>query len=175
MAQQVLTVGVVVERRTIADNPWIDHAWSPVAILPDAPDLAPWTTLGRDGGGERFYLGPADLTLYAVDTAHFRDNFTTGHPSLWVSVRPTGIEPALEIVGVTADPYEGEGFCETMGDIVEMLPMPADVAARVTAFYATHHVERAFIKRKRDAVDPRKGGDPRKTGRLPVEPSGEAG
>jgi Protein of unknown function (DUF3305) len=158
MAQEHLRVGVVVERRLIADNPWIDHAWCPVAVLPNAPAIAPWTSLGKDERGERFYLGPADLTLYSVDTAHFRDNFTTGHPSLWVSVRLTGLEPELEIVGVTADPFEGEAFCETMGDIIEMLPMPADVAARITAFYDTHHVERAFFKRQRDVLDPRKGG-----------------
>lgn len=170
MPQEYLRLGIVVERRVVAGNPWIDHAWSPVAVLPDAPDLAPWTSLGRDAGGERFYLGAAELTLYSVDTANFRDNFTTGQPSLWVSLRPTGLDPALELVGVTADPYEGEAFCETMGDIVEMLPMPADVAARIAAFYDEHHVERAFFKRKRDAVDPRKGGR-----RPPAGPSGEAG
>ena len=170
MAQEHLTVGVVVERRVIAGNPWIDHAWSPVAVLPDAPDMVPWTSLGRDDHGERFYLGAAELTLYSVDTANFRDNFTFGPPMLWVSIRPTGLEPALELVGVTADPYEGEGYCQTIGDIIEMLPMPGDVAAHVTAFFDTHHVERAFIKRQRDKTDPRKGGR-----RLPVGPSGGAG
>ena len=178
MAQEHLRVGVVVERRVVTDNPWIDHAWCPVAVLPDAPAIAPWTSLGRDGHGERFYLGPADLTLYSVDTAHFRDNFTTGHPSLWVSVRPTGIEPALDIVGVTADPFEGEAFCETMGDIVEMLPMPGDVAERIRDFYDTHHVERVFYKRQRDAVDPRKGskaGRPAPKSRPPAGSTGEPG
>jgi hypothetical protein len=175
MAQEHLRVGIVVERRVIVGNPWIDHAWSPVGVLPDAPDLAPWTSLGRDAASERFYVGAADLTLYSVDTANFRDNFKTGQPSLWVSVRPTGIDPALEVVGVTADPYEGEAFCETMGDIVEMLPMPADVAARITDFYDIHHVERIFFKRQRDAVDPRKGGRnaPAQKRRPPVDPAGE--
>ena len=177
MPQEYLKVGIVVERRVIVGNPWIDHAWSPVAVLPDAPALAPWTSLGRDAHGERFYLGASDLTLYSVDTAHFRDNFTTGHPSLWVSVRPTGLEPALEIVGVTADPFEGEAFCETMGDIIEMLPMPADVAERIRDFYDAHHVERVFFKRQRDSVDPRKGGrrTPKGTRQARVDPAGETG
>ncbi len=158
MAQEHIRVGVVVERRAV-DNPWIDHAWLPVAVLPDAPELAPWTSLGRDGPAERFYLGAADLTLFSVDTAHFRTNIVTGRPSLWVCVRPTGIEPALELVGVTADPHEGEGYTETVGDIVEMLPMPSDIIERVRDFFDAHHVEQVFVKRQRQKHDPRKGGE----------------
>jgi hypothetical protein len=153
----------VVERRIVAGNPWVDHAWAPVAVLPDAPAVAPWTLLGRDEQdgalyAERFYLGAAELTLHSVDTAHFRDNLVSGRPSLWVSIRPTGIDPEIELVGVTADPYEGEGFSDTIGDIVEMLPMPADVAARIATFFDEHHVERPFHKRQREVSDPRKGG-----------------
>ena len=37
-------VGVVVERRK-ATSPWADFVWQPVAVLPDAPDAAPWTVL----------------------------------------------------------------------------------------------------------------------------------
>lgn len=157
MAEESLKLGVVVERRIVVDNPWIDHAWGIAGVLPDAPDLPPWTLLAKDERGERYYLGAADLVLYSVDTAHLRDNLATGQAWLWVSVRPTGIEPALELVGVTADPYEGEGMSETVGDILEKLPMPAGIAAAIIAFFETHHVERVFHKRAREAADPRKG------------------
>lgn len=157
-----MRVGVVVERRVVAGNPWVDHAWNTVAVLPDAPDLAPWTLLSQDGHGQRFYAGEAELTLFSVDTANFRDNFDAGTPLLWVAVRPTGIEPPLEVIGVTADPYEGEMFTEAAGDIVDMLPMPVDVAERIATFYKAHHIERVFHKRKREEVDPRKGGGRRR-------------
>ena len=144
-----MTVGVVVERRSV-DNPWIDHAWAPVAVLPDAPDVAPWTLLQAGEGWERFYAGPATLSLFPSDTGQLIENFVPGAGKIWVCVRPTGIDPPLEVVGVTADPSEGEGYLEGMGDVVEALPMPEAVAARVLSFYHAHHVERPFVKRQRD-------------------------
>jgi Protein of unknown function (DUF3305) len=149
MAIDYLTVGVVVERREI-DSPWADHVWAPVAVLPDAPDVAPWTSLGRGHRSERFYAGPAVMALFPSDTTQLIENFVPGAGKIWVSVRPTGIDPPLEVVGVTADPTEGEGYLEGASDIVEALPMPEDVAQRVLAFYRAHHVERPFVKRKRD-------------------------
>lgn len=149
MPQEHITVGIVVERRKL-DSPWADHVWVPVAVLPDAPDAAPWTPLGGEADAMRFYLGPATLTLYAVDTAHIRDGLELDRPSIWVSIRPTGEEPPVMLVGATADPAEGEGFANAIGDVIEALPMPPEIAARAAAFVAEHHVEREFIKRKRD-------------------------
>ena len=160
MAQQHIPVGIVVERRSV-DSPWIDHAWTPLAVLPEPPDLAPWTTLAVETDRTSYYLGPATLTLHSVDTAHFRENFQAGRAKLWVALRPTGVEPELDLVGVTADPFEGEDYCENVGDIVEQVPMPALIAEQVLAFFDAHHVEREFVKRKRTEHDPRKGGGPR--------------
>lgn len=160
MAQQHIPVGIVVERRSI-DSPWAEHAWAPLAVLPEPPDLAPWTTLASEPDRTSYYLGPATLTLHSVDTAHFRENFQAGRAKLWVALRPTGIEPELDLVGVTADPFEGEDYCENVGDIVEQVPMPALIAEQVLAFFDAHHVEREFVKRKRTEHDPRKGGGPR--------------
>ena len=151
-------VGVVVERR-VSSSPWVDHVWAPVQVLPDAPDIAPFTSLGKEPDRERFYLGAAEVTLFKSDTSHFADNFLSVTPQLWVAIRPTGIDPAVELVGVTADPHEGEGYGEQIGDIVEPLPMPVEIAARVAAFFQAHHVEHEFVKRKRHATDPRKGHD----------------
>jgi hypothetical protein len=155
-------VGVVVERRK-AVSEWVGDLWAPVQVLATAPDIAPMTSLGKTGvgqtgGRERFYLGPAEIALFKSDTAHFADNFLGDAPQLWVSIRPTGIEPQVELVGVTADPHEGEGLADQVGDVVEPLPMPPEIAGRVLAFYHANHVEQVFIKRKRHAVDPRKGG-----------------
>ncbi|MCX7323451.1 MAG: DUF3305 domain-containing protein [Hyphomicrobiales bacterium] len=149
MAISYLTVGVVVERRE-SDSPWIDHAFKPVAVLPDAPDVPPWTSLGKDGRTERFYAGPATLSLFSSDTGQLIENFVSGHGQLWVSIRPTGMDPPVEVVGVTADPSEGEGYLEGMGDVVEPVPMPQHISDHVLAFYKVHHVERPFIKRQRD-------------------------
>lgn len=149
MAISYLTVGVVVERRE-SDSPWIDHAFKPIAVLPDAPDVAPWTSLGKDGRTECFYAGEATLSLFSSDTGQLIENFVSGQGQLWVSIRPTGMDPPVEVVGVTADPSEGEGYLEGMGDVVEPVPMPQHIADYVLAFYKEHHVERPFVKRQRD-------------------------
>ncbi len=146
MATESLTVGIVVERRK-ATSPWIDTLWLPAAVLPSAPDLAPGTPLGTTETGERFYAGPYTLEFHRTDTPTYRDNLTTGQPRIWVAARLT--EAGVRIVGVTADPAEGESYTEAGDDIVEHVPMPPEIAGILAEFVAEHHVERAFIKRKR--------------------------
>ena len=165
MAQEHLTLGVVVAKRRLK-GPWASHTWLPVAVLPAAPDLPVGTPLGGDGDEERFYGGPASLSLHAPETGHYRDNLTAAQPSVWVALRPTGDE--VEVAAVTVDPYEGEALAESIGDIVEAVPMPADVHDFVRAFFERFHVEREFVKRKRDRADPealgRRGGRRREDG-----------
>jgi Protein of unknown function (DUF3305) len=147
-----IPVGVVVERCKAA-SPWIDYIWRAVAVLPGEPVAAPWTRLSASGDTASFYAGSTDIALYRSETAHYRDNLA-GTPSLWVALRPTGVEPPYELVAVTADPAEGEGFTQNGDHLVEAVPMPESVRAMVEAFVAEHHVERPFIKRKRDRADP---------------------
>jgi hypothetical protein len=73
---------------------------------------------------------------------------------LWVALRPTGVEPPYDVIAVTADPAEGEALTEVGNDLVDVVPMPEAVREVVDAFVAEHHVERPFVKRKRDQADP---------------------
>jgi uncharacterized protein DUF3305 len=148
-----IPVGVVVERRKAA-SPWIDMMWRPVGVLAGVPDAAPWTMLEAGDDRASFYAGAAEIALYRTETGHYRDNLNSGRPSLWVSLRPTGVEPPFEIVAVTADPAEGESFTQAGDDLVEAVPMPPAVRTTVEAFVAEHHVERPFVKRKRERADP---------------------
>jgi hypothetical protein len=148
-----IPVGVVVERRKAA-SPWIDMMWRPVGVLAGVPDAAPWTMLEAGDDRASFYAGAAEIALYRTETGHYRDNLNSGRPSLWVSLRPTGVEPPFEIVAVTADPAEGESFTQAGDDLVEAVPMPPAVRMTVEAFVAEHHVERPFVKRKRERADP---------------------
>ena len=143
-----MMVGVVVERRQAVTR-WADALWRPVAVLAGLPDAAPGTALGSDGPAERFYAGASEMALHRTDTATYRDNLATGAPRMWVCARLGEGPVPLTIVGVTADPAEGESFTEAGDDIVESVPMPAEIAAFVAAFVAAHHVERPFLKRRR--------------------------
>lgn len=152
MPEDRFEVGVIAVRRKLR-GPWADHAWLPHSVLPAAPAAAPWTPLGADGGDELFYAGPFELRLHPSETAHYRDNLASGRPSLWVALRPIGGDEH-EVATVTADPYEGEALAEGIGEIIEAVPMPPAIQAKVAAFFEKHHVERPFIKRKRDRADP---------------------
>lgn len=145
-------VGVIVARRRLK-GPWASHAWLPVAALPAAPAAAPWTRLSESADEETFFAGAFELSLHPAETAHYRDNLVSGRPSLWVALRADG-EDSYAIAAVTADPYEGESMAEGIGEVVEAVPMPAEIQARLAAFVAAFHVERRFEKRKRDRADP---------------------
>jgi hypothetical protein len=149
----MLPIGVVVERRKLA-SPWADHAWLPVAVLPGVPTTPPWTSLGGDDQRQSYYAGAAELALYRSDTANYRDNLASGRPSLWVALREVRGTAPVAVLVVTADPAEGEALTEAGGDIVEPVPMPAEIEAWIAEFVQAHHVERSFYKRRRDTADP---------------------
>lgn len=153
MIQERVHVGVVVERRVLK-NPWADHAWVPVAVLAGTPSTAPWTVLEQTAEVTRFYAGPFELEFFGCETGRYRDNLASGRPSLWVSLRPTDAPPGVALQLVTADPSEGEKATESGTDVVEAVAMPIELQQRLAAFVEEHHVERPFIKRKRDSASP---------------------
>ena len=148
-----IPVGVLVERRKAA-SPWIDFTWRPVGVLAGEPAAAPWTVLNADQEVTTFYAGAATVDLYRTETGNYRDNLASGAPALWVILRPTGAEPAYEIIAVTSDPAEGEAMTEAGNDLVEPVPMPDIIRSAIETFIVEHHVERPFFKRQRDRADP---------------------
>ena len=150
---QRLSVGVVIERYR-AKSQWADFVWRAVAALPGTPDTQPWTVLDQNAQTTRFYAGTAEVALYTSGTAFYKENLASGEPSLWVVLRPTGVDPPFEVLAVTADPTEGEAFTQAGNDQVEPVPMPLQMREVLQAFVQEHHVDTAFVKRKRDEADP---------------------
>jgi Protein of unknown function (DUF3305) len=142
--------GLVVARRKL-HGPWATEAWLPMRAIKPLSDVPPWTRLGQDGDDELFYAGQVSAELHVGSTAHYRDNLA-GSPSIWVVLQPDG--DAVQLGTVTLDPYEGEALTEAVGEMIEVVPMPPEIAETVAAFVAAHHVERTFIKRERDRADP---------------------
>jgi uncharacterized protein DUF3305 len=148
-----IPVGVVIERRK-AKSQWVDHVWRPVAALPGLPAAAPWTVLEEGADAAMIYAGAADICLYRSEAAMYRDNLASGTPLLWIVLRPTEVDPPYELVIVTADPSEGEGYTAAGNDLVDSVPMPEPVRMAIENFIAVHHVEQPFFKRRRDVADP---------------------
>ncbi|MGF6308559.1 hypothetical protein ABIB82_002196 [Bradyrhizobium sp. i1.8.4] len=148
-----ISVGVVVERRR-ADSPWIDVVWRGVGVLPDEPEMTPWTVIREQDGVTLFYAGSATVDLYRSETDRYRDNLTSGAPSIWIVLSPAeGASPYLLSV-VTADPAEGEAFTAAGANLVEAVPMPEVLRQAIEDFIAEHHVEKEFFKRERSRADP---------------------
>lgn len=148
-----IPVGVVVERRQ-AKSVWVDFLWRPVSVFVGTPAAAPWAVLNTEAEKTLFYAGEAVIELHRTETTNYRDNLASGAPALWVALRPAASDPPYEILAVTADPAEGEAFTDAGSNLVEAVPMPAGVVDAIDQFIVQHHVERPFVKRRRQPAEP---------------------
>jgi hypothetical protein len=148
-ALERIAVGVMVERCK-ARSAWTDFLWRPVSVFVGSPSAAPWTPLGMEAETTLFYAGEAAIELHRTEASNYRDNLASGSPALWIVLRPTASELPYELVAVTADPSEGEGFTDAGNNLVEQTPMPPDIAEMVGQFVAQHHIDRPFVRRQRD-------------------------
>jgi hypothetical protein len=148
-----IPVGVVVERCK-AESPWIDFVWRGVGVLPDEPEMKPWTILREQDGATVYYAGGATVDLYRSETQLYRDNIASGTPSIWIVLSPSESTWPYAISAVTADPAEGEAYTEAGANLVEAVTMPEMLRDAIEKFIAEHHVEREFVKRERRRADP---------------------
>jgi hypothetical protein len=148
-----IPVGVVVERRK-ARSMWVDFLWRPILVFVGSPSAAPWTPLDTESETTLFYAGQALIELHRTETTNYRDNLSSGAPVLWVALHPAASGQPYEILAVTADPAEGEAFTDAGGYLVEAVPMPSEVVETIVQFLAEHHVERPFVKRRRQPAEP---------------------
>lgn len=161
MIMESLPVGIIVERREL-DHPWQPYSWHAVAVLPGAPPVSEWRLLAEGPGWQRYHADTLEIQLFAKETEGYRYNLSTRVPSVFVVLRPdedgdSGPTPFL----ATVCPYEAQDYMDT-DEVVDMVPMPADMVAWVGQFVTKHHVEEPFQKRKRKPhVTPEGGAGPK--------------
>ncbi|MEM9145834.1 MAG: DUF3305 domain-containing protein [Pseudomonadota bacterium] len=153
MTQKMISmpVGVVV-RRTPGATRWAKYAWRAVAVLPFSGP-ASWKQMRAEGDAVEYHAGTVEMQLWRSDTEAYRVALANDPPSVYVVMREsesTASPHALDLVGVTASPYEAQDHTDTGEDIVESVPMPEGLVAWIRDFVERHHVEETFIKRKRD-------------------------
>lgn len=141
-----IRLGVVVERRT-ASNPWQDHLWRPVEVLPGGPEAPKWRVLGEGPGWIRFYTGLLPLELFRKETEGYKRNLASETPVVYVVLRADG-DGRMAPFHVTACPYEAAAYQISGDEVVEGVPMPAAVGVLVEDFVARWHVDEPFVKRK---------------------------
>ena len=155
-----MNVGVVLERRVLAD-PWRDHVWHAVEVVPGAPADISWRELGKDERATRYLAATLPIEIHRTDTANYRINLTGAAPRVFVILRPDPENtPGREMRPylATVCPFEAGSFGQGGDETVDSLPMPDEVRAWVEDFVARHHVEKPFVKRQRDRASPDKLG-----------------
>src|SRR5262245_66491031 len=118
-----IPVGVVVERRK-ADSPWIDFVWRGIGVLPDEPEMTPWTVIRQQEGTTLFFAGSATVDLYRSETARYRDHLATSAPSVWIVLTPSEGKWPYAVSSVTEDPAEGDAFTVADANLVAAGPKP---------------------------------------------------
>lgn len=154
-----MPVGVVL-RRTPGVTRWAKWAWRASAVLPGAGP-ADWRELRREGEAVEFHAGTLQMPLYRTDTEAYLTALAAAPPIVFVIMRETGRGPhGLELTGVTASPFEAQDYGDNGEDIVEPVPAPPGLVSWIAAFCERHHVEEAFVKRRRTRWDdaPREDG-----------------
>lgn len=159
-------LGIVV-RRTRGATRWARWTWSVVGVLPGAED-AEWRELRREADSVEFHAATAPMELWTSETEAYLTGLSAQVPSVYVVMREAADgdpERGVEIVLVTASPYEAQDYMDSGEEIVERVPMPEGLAAFVRDFAAEHHQEEGFVKRRRDDARTRRAetgkGDPR--------------
>ena len=82
------------------------------------------------------------------ETEGYRTNLAADR-AVYVVLRPGPDGTAPEPFLATVCPFEAQDYADDADSRVDAVPMPASVAAWVTAFVRRHHVDEPFRKRKR--------------------------
>ena len=152
-AFQSIPLGVVLQRRPGVTR-WAPWSWRAVAVLPGAGQ-ADWAELRSEGDVTEFHAQTLSLELHGAETEAYLHGLSAEVPSVYVVMRAAvdakdDDKRALDLLLVTASPYEAQDYTENGEDIVEKVPMPHGLVAWVRDFVEAFHEDEVFVKRKRD-------------------------
>ncbi|WP_100639191.1 DUF3305 domain-containing protein [Marinobacter salexigens] len=148
-----LQVGAVV-RRTPGVTRWARDIWTPVAVIPGAPD-AFWKELVREGEVVDYHAGTVTMELFRADVEGYLVSLNMAAPSVWIVMDKdvTGQSPSGWIVStITASAHEALDALDSGESIVEAVTIPESLAAWIKEFIDMHYIEEPFKKRRRNEV-----------------------
>lgn len=147
-AYQTVPVGVVIRRQPGVTR-WQKWNWTASGVLLGSGP-SDWRVLRTDGDIVEYHGGTVQLDLHGAEAEAYDHNLKAQVPSLYVVMRDGEGEAPLDILLVTASPYEAQDYTDSGEEIVEKVAMPPAMRAIVQKFVAEHHKEEVFVKRKRD-------------------------
>lgn len=143
-----MPLGVVI-RKVPGVTRWVSHVWKAVAVLPGA-GVADWKELRRDEDAVEYHAATLPLELFRTDTESYLHGLSAKVPAIYVVMRPSDGDQPLDMVLVTASPYEAQDYADTGEELVEKVAMPDGLIAWIRDFVELHHEDEMFIKRRRD-------------------------
>lgn len=147
-----MPVGVVV-RRTPGVTRWAKWAWKAIGVLPGAAQ-ADWRILREEDGATEFHAATCSLELHGAETEAYLHGLWSKVPAIYIVLREsTAGDRPLDVLLVTASPYEAQDYADSGEEIIEKVPMPDGLKAWVQSFVDTHHEHEEFKKRRRDKKD----------------------
>jgi Protein of unknown function (DUF3305) len=147
-----MPVGIVL-RRVPGVTQWAAWSWKATGVLPGAAD-ASWRVLRTEGDMTEYHATTLPVELHGAETEAYLHGLAAQEPALYVVMRESvRADEPLDIVLITASPYEAQDYADSGEEIIEKIAMPAAVMAWVLDFVETHHREEIFKKRKRDKKD----------------------
>lgn len=147
-----MPVGIVL-RRAPGVTRWAAWTWAAVDVLPGAGQ-ADWHLLREEENISDFHAATLTLELHGADTEAYLHGLAAKVPALYVVMRDNDDDDRpLDVVLITASPYEAQDYADSGEDIIEKITMPPAVTAWVRDFVDAHHREEIFKKRKRDKKD----------------------
>lgn len=146
---RTMPLGVVL-RRTPGVTRWVSHAWKAVAVLPGAGP-SEWRVLREEGEAREYHAATLTLELHGAETEAYLHGLSAEVPSIYVVMRDDAAgDVPLDVLLVTASPYEAQDYTDSGEEIVEKVPMPAGLIAWVREFVEEFHQDEVFVKRRRD-------------------------
>ncbi len=148
-AYRTMPVGIVL-RRAPGVTRWVPWVWTATAVLPGAGP-ANWHVVRREGETVEYHAATPTLELHGADTEAYLHGISAQVPCLYVVMRESLRDDCpLDVVLVTASPYEAQDYTDSGEEIVEKVPMPHGLVAWVRDFIEEFHQDEVFVKRRRD-------------------------
>lgn len=145
---RTMPIGVVL-RKTPGVTQWVAWHWTASAVLPGAPP-AEWRIMREEDGAIEYHAATVTLELHGAETEAYLHGLSAEVPSVFVVMREGLGDTPIEVLMVTASPYEAQDYTDSGEEIVEKVPMPHGLVAWVRDFVEAFHRDEVFVKRKRD-------------------------
>lgn len=146
-------VGVAI-RKTPGVTRWAKWSWKVSALTLGEPPqhIKIGDVLYYDGTSQDIFSGVLTLTLHRKETEAYKVALAADPPRAFVICRPdeADLSGPPRPFHVTASAYEAQDYADSSGDIVEPVQMSEALTAWIQEFVDAHHIEEAFVKRRRD-------------------------